>query len=197
MRIVEESATRLVLKDRTAWITAVCFLAAVIITWQAVQHREPIIVAAILVAFGVAFLHMTDVVFDKTRRVANLRRLDVIRLTRSSFAFDDIVDVTVQMDPQPDNLNSISCRLAFRTRDATSPLTASYAPDLDPYNAMRDAILGALGRVPDTTVKADPVRELAEAGGIIDAVALLRQRENLDLATARERVAQLQREFGS
>jgi hypothetical protein len=46
-------------------------------------------------------------------------------------------------------------------------------------------------------VAADPLRELVKAGRIIAAVSLLRERENLNLVTARERVAQLQKEFGS
>jgi hypothetical protein len=153
MRIVEDSVARLTLKDRTLWITAVCFLVAGIMIWQAVlQERHVNLYAspAFLVVFGLAFLHMTDVVLDKTRRVATLRRLTVIKLTRASLGFEDIVDVAVQMEPLPDS-NSISCRLAFLTRDATIPLSASYQPDPQRYNAMRAAILRALGRVPDAT----------------------------------------------
>ena len=191
---------RLTLRDRTLWIAAVCFVPAVIMTCLAVLHHEGVrfyITPLIMMAFGLAFLHTTDVVFDKTRRVASLRRLTVIKLTRLSIAFEDVVDVAVQMDPQPDNWNSISCRLAFLTRDATIPMTASYAPNLERYNAMRASILRTLGRAPDTIVPADPLRELVKAGRIIDAVSLLRERENLNLVTARERVAQLQKEFGS
>ncbi len=37
---------------------------------------------------------------------------------------------------------------------------------------------------------------MVKAGRIIDAVSLLRERENLSLVTARERVLQLQKKFG-
>jgi hypothetical protein len=194
MRIVENSVSRLALKDRTLWIAAVCFLAAGFMISQAVAHHQPInfyFALFVVATFGLAFLQMTDVVFDKTHRVATLRKFTVIRLKRTTFHFDDIVDVTVQIAPQPGDADSITCRLAFRTQDAVIPMTAGYEPGLERHNAMRDVILRALDRVPET---ADPVRQLAKAGRIIDAVVLLRQRENLDLATARERVARLQKE---
>ena len=57
--------------------------------------------------------------------------------------------------------------------------------------------VNSVGPAPDTIVAADPLRELVKAGRIIDAVSLLRERENLNLVTARERVVQLQKEFGS
>ncbi len=199
MRIVEDSVSRLALKDRTLWIATVCFIAAGIVGAQALAHHQRItfyFLPLVASAFGLAFLQMTDVVFDKARRVVAVRKLTVVRVTRAKLRFEDIVDVTVQISPQVGNWDSIHCRLAFRTQDAVIPMTASYEPDLERHNAMRDAILCALGRAPETTVGPDPVRELAKAGRIIDAVVLLRQRENLDLATARERIAQLQRESG-
>src|ERR1700736_4669366 len=162
MRIVENSVSRLALKDRTLWITAVCFIAAGIVGSQALAHHERItfyVLPLVASAFGLAFLQMTDVVFDKARRVVALRRLTVVRVTRAKLRFEDIVDVTVQISPQAGNWDSIHCRLAFRTQDAVIPMTASYEPDLERHNAMRDAILCALGRAPETTVGPDPVRE--------------------------------------
>jgi hypothetical protein len=143
MRIVEDSVSRLVLRDRTLWITVMCFLAPGLMIIQSVTRPPPVnFYTALLVAgiFGLAFLQMTDVVFDKARRVATLRKLTVIRLTRATLQFADTVDVTVQIAPQPDGV-SITCRLAFQTRDDV--MTASYEPNLERHNAMRDAILRA------------------------------------------------------
>jgi hypothetical protein len=130
MRIVENSVSRLALKDRTLWIAAVCILAAGFMISQAVAHHQPInfyFALFVVATFGLAFLQMTDVVFDKTHRVATLRKLTVIRLKRTTIHFADILDVTVQIAPQPSDADSIMCRLAFRTQDAVIPMTAGHA----------------------------------------------------------------------
>jgi hypothetical protein len=152
---------------------------------------EQLIPAALIVVFGLAFLRATDVTFDKVGRICAIRRFDVLRVKRTQIAFADIVDVRVEIEPMPDNPASISCRLSLVTASAVIPLTASYEPDQDRYSAMRDAVLEVVFKDRQKPAALDPVRMLVKEGRIIDAVAILRMRDGLDLTTASARVDEL------
>jgi hypothetical protein len=70
MRISENTPSHLKLRDRTLWISAVCFAAAAILLLRFAFDRdqsEQLIPAGLSLMFGLAFLHATDVTFDKTR----------------------------------------------------------------------------------------------------------------------------------
>ena len=115
----------------------------------------------------------------------------MLRLTRTHLSFDDIVDIKVDIEPLQGESQVTACRLSLVTASAVLPLTASYEPSLERYNAMRDRILDVLfadGRRPPA---ADPVEALAREGRTIDAVAVLRKRERLTLTAARARVAEI------
>jgi hypothetical protein len=73
------------------------------------------------------------------------------------------------------------------------PLSDIYQPDIKRYNEIRNTILEALGKQEALASQPDPVQSLIQQGGIIDAVALLRQRENLDLEAARKRVDEIRK----
>jgi hypothetical protein len=192
MRITENTPSRLKLRDRTLWISAVCFGAAVVLVARAAfdgDQIEELIPAALSVFFGLAFLRATDVTFDKSERICAIRRFDVLRVTRMRLAFADITDVRVEIGPFPED--SLSCRLSLVTASAVVPLTAGYEPDQDRYNAMRDAVLDAVFADGQKPAAPDPVHTPVKEGRIIDAVAVLRIRDGLDLTTASARVDEL------
>ena len=194
MRISENAPSRLRLRDRTLWISLVCFAGAAAIIARVAVDRDPfeqLIPAALVVMFGLAFLRATDVTFDKVEGICAIRRFDVLRVKRTQIAFADIVDVRVEIEPMPDNPASISCRLSLVTASAVIPLTASYEPDRDRYNAMRDAVLEVVFKDRQKPTAHDPVRMLVKEGRMIDAVAILRMRDGLDLTTASARVNEL------
>lgn len=196
MRIPENTPSRLRLRDRTLWISLVCFAGAAAIVVRVAVDRDPseqLIPAALIVVFGLAFLRATDVTFDKVGRICAIRRFDVLRVKRTQIAFADIVDVRVEIEPMPDNPASISCRLSLVTASAVIPLTASYEPDQDRYNAMRDAVLEVVFKDRRKPAARDPVRMLVKEGRMIDAVAILRIRDGLDLTTASARVDELRK----
>jgi hypothetical protein len=165
--------------------------------YQALVHNVRInfLAPLFLGLFGLVFLEMSDVVFDKATRVATLRTLTVIKLTRTRFRFEEITDVVVQIAPMIGASTSTQCRLAIVAGLTTLPMTSSYEPSLARYEAMRTSILRALGRTGEP-VKIDPVRDLVQQGRLVDAVAMLRKLEDLDLVTARDRIAQMQKEQG-
>lgn len=189
MRIVENSSSRLVLKDQTYWITIVCFAAALFGAGYFALHRDDLrelIPAVLFAAFGLAFLHSTDVVFDKIDRRCLVRRRDVTRLTRTELLFHDISDIKVDVSALGSK-GDVSCRLALQTASGAMPLTASFEPGLQRFTAMRDVIVGvvfASGRQPPPS---DPARDLARAGRLVESVAVLRQRDGLNLTDAMDR----------
>jgi hypothetical protein len=196
MRISENTPSHLRLRDRTLWISVVCFAAAVILFARAAFDQEPLeqlVPAALSVVFGLAFLRATDVTFDKVARVCAVRRLDVLRIKRMRLAFADITDVRVEVGPSPGDSSDISCRLSLVTASAVVPLTVSYEPDQARHDAMRDAVLEVVFENGKRPAAVDPVRMLVKQGRIIDAVAMLRIRDGLDLTTASARVKELRK----
>src|SRR5262249_30105649 len=168
----------------------VCFGAAVILAAGAALHPDRpgfLVSTGLLIIFALAFLRATDVTFDKAMRVCDIRRLDVMRLKRVRLSFDDILDARVEF-ASVDDATTLSCRLSLVTTSGKVPLSTAYEPDEACYDAMRDAVLDTILAGRPRPPAADPVRMLVEEGRIIDAVALLRQREKVNLATALTRV---------
>jgi hypothetical protein len=195
MRITESTPSHLRLRDRTLWISGVCFAAAVVLAARAALDRDQLgelIPAALSAMFGLAFLRATNVTFDKVvERICAIYRFDVLRVRRTRLAFADIVDARVEIGPSPGDSPVISCRLSLVTGSAVVPLTAGYEPDQHRYNAMRAAVLEAVFGDGPKPSALDPVRMLVKERRIIDAVSMLQMRDGLDLTTASARVDEL------
>jgi len=195
MQIIKTAAaSQLVLRDRTLWISGVCFAAALFLGYRVLVQHDPAalaISAAFLVAFGLAFFGATDVVFDKAAQVCRVRRIGPLGVVRAAYRFADIRDVRVEIEPSLGRSATTMCRLALVTADGTTPLTRSYEPSLPRYNAMRDAVVLTLASGLPLSAEVDPVQALVNEGRTIDAIALLRRQEKLGLTEAYERVARL------
>jgi hypothetical protein len=201
MRIVKTSTpSQLVLRDRTLWISGVCFAGALVLGYRVLALHDPAgiaISALLLLGFGLVFFGATDVVFDRTAQVCRLRRISALGVVRASYRFPEIADVKVEIEPSLGHSATTMCRLALVTAAGTTPLTRSYEPSLSRYNAMRDAIVLALAADLPLSAEIDPVRDLVKQGRRIDAIALLRRRDKLGLTEAHERVARLEREVAA
>ena len=196
MRIAENTPSRLVLRDRTLWISTLLLgVAAVLLVHYAKAHDQTLISALVWVAFALPFLRSTDVIFDKSEGICTLRRLDMLRLTSTRLEFRDLKDIRVETCPM-DDTQSVSCRLSLVTASATLPLTASYEPSLERYNQMRETIVDAVFPASRRPVAVDPIQDLVRQGRTIDAVALLRKREGVDLTAAMARVAEMKKTIG-
>jgi hypothetical protein len=196
MRITENTSSHLRLRDRTLWISLVCFAAAVLLgVYAACDQGQfgPFIPAALFLMFGLAFLRATDVTFDKVERTCIISRFDVLRVMRMRLAFEEIVDARVEIEPMPDDPRVLSCRLSLVTASTTVPLTVSYQPDEARYGAMREAVLETVFGDGKRPAAVDPIHMLLNEGRIIDAVAMLRRREGLDLTTASARINELRK----
>jgi hypothetical protein len=193
MRITENTSARLTLRDRTLWISVVCFSAAGFEVASFAAHGgllSELVTATVAVAFGLAFLRATDVTFDKARRTCAVRRFDIIRAMRQQLAFHDIKDIRIDVCPGTDS-DGISCRLSLVTASDVVPLTAGYEPELSRHNAMRDTLLEVLFGDGPRPAPVDPVLDLVEQGNIIDAIEVLRRRDGLSLTAARTRIDEI------
>src|SRR5438309_11277816 len=127
MRIVEDNAERLVLRDRTYWTSLACWAAAAPIAIFALTHHEPKAwgSAARSLMFGVAFFRNSMVVFDRRRRACTVKRQDLWRIKRTAISFDDIGDVLIEtmIDDDP---ATVACRLSLATREGHVLLSSSY-----------------------------------------------------------------------
>ena len=196
MRITENTPTHLRFRDRTLWISVICFAAAGVLGVYAAcdpGQFELFIPATLFLMFGLAFLRATDVTFDKVARTCVISRLDVLRVMRVRLAFEEIVDVKVEIAPLEGDSTVPSCRLSLVTASALVPLTMSYSPDERRHDVMRETVLETVFGDGKRPAALDPIRMLVKDGRIIDAVAMLRRRDGLDLTTASARIDELRR----
>jgi hypothetical protein len=195
MRIVEDSPQRLVLRDQSIWITAICVVASAFLLYELYINQEIGTQAAIVLffaLFGFAFLRISNIEFDKVSQVCILNKFSVFKGIRLTIRFADITDIKIDIEPLTDSQRE-NCRLSLATASGMIPLSDIYQPDIKRYNEIRNTILEALGKQEALASQPDPVQSLIQQGGIIDAVALLRQRENLDLEAARKRVDEIRK----
>ncbi len=199
MRIAENSPARLVLRDRTWWISVICLAAGAVLVANVLirgEGEEQYFGAALFALFalcGVAFLRATEVVLDRGARSCVIRRLDIWRWQETRLNFGQITNVRVETGPGQRATSPETCRLSLLTPGGPVPLTAAYEPGLERYGAMREAIMDMVFKTSPRPAEPDPVAALVAEGRIIDAVVLLRKREKLDLTTARTRVAEIQK----
>ena len=194
MRIVENDQGRLVLRDRTYWITYACCGASLFDVFFALKLGDPraLMPAALFGLFGLAFLRSSDVIFDRGTRVCTIRRRDLWRVKHQEIPFGDISGVDIDTRNIDTNYSVISCRMSLRTNTGALPLTASYEPSLDEYRAMRQSILATVCVERPHPSEYDEVRSLADVGRTVDAVSVLRSRDpSLSLGDAVARAKSL------
>ena len=135
------------LRDRTLWISVACFAAVLFMVYRVLVHHDSqnlYLSALFLAVFGFVFLGAADVVFDRKAETCALRLISSFRIIRARLRFRDILDVKVEIAPANGRSNTTMCRLTLVTASGPIPLTRSYEPSLERYNAMRDAVVLAL-----------------------------------------------------
>lgn len=190
MRIAEDSPQRLVLRDRTLWIGVLLVFAAAFLVYMSLRQAHPAgmwVGAGLFVLFGLAFFSASDVVFDRSTGEVTLTRLVLWRRSQRVLRFSEIKGVEIQESPGE---RVPTCRLALVTAERSFPLTTVYDRGRKDYEAMRAAVLRAMGHAGESAP--DPLESLVRQGRIVEAVELLRRRESLDLVTARERVREME-----
>lgn len=102
-----------------------------------------------------------------------------------SIPFADISAVVVQVDANREE-RRLTYRLVLMTRAGALPLSSVRTADRDACDHLADRIREALGR--PRTASNDAATGMAEAGYVVDAIALLRRKRGLGLVEARDRV---------
>jgi hypothetical protein len=197
MRIARNSTDTLLLKEETVWISVVCGIAAGFIFFQGATHRAwaEFVAGLLFAAFGLVFLRTTRVRLDRAAREVTIERMRIFQKSVRRLAFGDIDDVVIETSAMSDSRTAV-CRLAFVTRAAIVPLTDVYSGTFRRYDAMRIAVLQTLNKpVPDPLQQS--LHHLLKSHRTLDAIVLLRTHERTDLATARERVARMERDLGA
>jgi hypothetical protein len=147
MRIVEQTADRLVLKEGTVVISALCAMGGLIPATVAAQTHQwrPLVATSVLVLFGLVFYRASRVVVDRSLRTVVIVERSAFRTRRASIAFDDIVDVTMD-EMQLQLANAPSTRLVLVTKTDRVPLASVYSVSQRFHALVRRAILEMLGR---------------------------------------------------
>jgi len=190
VRIIENSPSQLRLRDRTWWISVVCFAAAVFVGVGAAVKHGPAATfwsVPVMVIFGLVFLQATDVTFDAATETCRIRRLGGFRRSVKQVNFADIEDIRI--DSRVFNTDgAVMCRLSLVAGGNVTPLSAAYEQRPQRYEAMRSSLVQMVFAGRPQPPESDPVRDLIAAGRRMDAIGVLRRRENISLTEAVRRV---------
>ena len=208
MHIQRQTPMELVLQDGSRWLAFVFVPSAVLVASTSIEKHKPIglLVSAFFLLFAAAFFRHSTFTLDKMQRIARWRRFTVLKNESGSIPFDSIRDIV--LDTQAGNNNTATYRLSLVTADGPLPMANMFqGGSIDHYQDLRQQILEFLGIAsagsvvpsPEPGVLSDGIpsdiepslRSLLAQGRTIDAIALLRTRENIGLADAKSRIDSL------
>jgi hypothetical protein len=186
-----------VVVDSCFWLAAVCLIAAIFPIYAAIVSGKITTFAGAFfcLLFSVVWLRKSTFVFDATQRVVRWKRLRYFATSGGTISFNDIRDIVIETTQ---NRSGTLYRLAITTLSASVPLADAYSGGSDKYARLREEILGfvkpqaSMPGAGDAQDLKSSVRELLLQGRKIDAVALLRNAEDLDFTVATERVEEIE-----
>jgi hypothetical protein len=195
VRIARNSSDTLLLKEETVWISVVCAIAALFTFVQGAAHGAFLLflAGALFIVFGLVFLRTVRVELDKRQRTVTIERMKVFRRSTSRLRFEDIDDVVIETRAMSNGRTAV-WRLGFVTRSTTVPLTEVYSGRFRRHEGMRTAVLEALAK-PVTDAARQSLRYLIKSQRTLDAIVMVRALERIDLASARDRVARMEKEL--
>jgi hypothetical protein len=198
MRIASQTPTELVVKDSTLWMT-ILFAGIAIALALSVGVAQPVklLAPAVFLVFGTITARGTTFTFDAMQRTVTWTGFKPFKAESGTILFDEIEDVTVEASSM--GSDGITYRLALKTKQATVPMAYSYSNSRDGYAALREQLLTFIKpglqpppAAPSTEgIPADlevSLRSLLIQRRKIDAIALLRTREQISLTEAKKRV---------
>jgi hypothetical protein len=116
--------------------------------------------------FGVSALFFrrdSRIELDKFARRCRIQRLDMLRRSDRTIAFDDIRDVGVEV-MRPDTSVQAHTRLSILTAADRFPLTAGYTADLSTHIAIREVMVDAIFSGTSRPPPLDPAQVLRDGG---------------------------------
>jgi hypothetical protein len=193
MRIAKESADELILTEQSTWLGVICGLAAALLFGVSLENRnwKGLLPAALFAFSAFMCLRTSRVRFDKASRTAVLDQFRAFKRSRTSLPFDAVHNVVIDIDGSE---HQPPCRLVLQTPDGPQPLTSAYSSTYAAHTVLRLAVLKILERSP-TDALTQSLRYLVGVHRTIDAIALLRSQEKMDLTSARDRIVAMEKEL--
>jgi len=204
MRIYEDADFRLVVTDSSIGLSVVLFAGGGLLLVVALFGPDAhapfglIVAACFLLVCAMLLQRTARFVFDRAQRTLTWQRRRILSRSSGQIRFDDIRGIVVETTGLAGEMAGGSYRLALTTASGPIPFSDAYQPDLARYESMRDriaAFVGSGNASSDRTVSVEnDLRELVRQRRILDAVVLLRARENVDLTAARRRIAEIEKQ---
>jgi len=206
MHIQRQTSMELVLQDGSMWMAFLFVPAGIAIAVSSIEKHKPfeLLVTALFLLLAAAFTRHTTFTLDGMQRVARWRRRTFLKVETGSIPFDTIKDIVIDAQTGGRN-NTMSYRLSINTASGSVPMANIFQGGaLEHYQKLRQQVLefvglaapaadandlvssGSTGAIPADLESS--LRTLISKGRIIDAVSLLRMRQNLSLVEAKTRV---------
>lgn len=206
MRMYEDAEFRLVVTDSSLGLAAVLFAAGAVLLGVALLGADARARSGLSVSGGflllcaVLLLRTTRFVFDRAQRMLTWQRRRILSRASGQISFDDIRAVVVEATGLA-GTGGVTYRLALTAASGAIPFSDAYGPSLARYESIRDRIVAFLGMGQAPSGQAasaeDDLRALVRQRRIVDAVALIRARENVGLMEARRRTAEIEKQMAA
>jgi hypothetical protein len=202
MKIFRQTPQELITIDSTVWISMVCALASLPLFYVSVALGKSgsLLGACLFVLFAVIGFRKMTFVFDAMQRMVRWNGRKLLKIESGTIPFDEITDIGTETSSGGEN-GEVTYRLTILTPQGSVPMAYSYGGNSLRYESLRKTILAfvkpgqhnaaALEAAPfagNATDDESSIRSLLKQGRKIDAVTLVRTRENLGLTQAVQRV---------
>ncbi|HVU45596.1 MAG TPA: hypothetical protein VHD85_05705 [Terracidiphilus sp.] len=203
MKIVRRTESELVAADSGLFLCGLFMSVAVPLLYLGAlpgRHKMLFGAAFMLLCSGIC-LRKTTFIFDRVRGIAFWRRRRMFKVDSGEIPFSDISDIG--FDTMQDQRGVTTYRLMVITAMSRVPMADMYGGGRKYYESVRDSIVEFLAGS-GTPVHASPgggwddeasLRAMILEGRKLDAIALLRAKENLDLLHAKERIEEIDRQM--
>jgi hypothetical protein len=203
MRITSQTPQELIVQDGSVWVSYICAASALVIIFFSIAENKinGLLTASFFLLCAIIADRRTTFTFDAMQRVVRWRGKKFLKVESGMIPFDDITDIGTEASDS----DGVTCyRLTILTRDGVFPMAYAYTGRADAYAALRKQILdfirpGSYTSSPppgilSSGIPADlepSIRSLLAQGRKIDAVALLRSTQRIDLTDAMSRIEAL------
>ncbi len=202
MKILRQTPLELVTVESTLWISLICGLASLTLLYTSITtgNPKPLIVAGFFGLFALPWLRKMTFVFDAMQRMVRWNGRKPFKVESGTSPFDEITDVGIETITGGES-GGVTYRLTILTPQGAVPMAYSYEGYSPRCESLRKTILAFIK--PDQHNAADleaapsagnavddesSIRSLLKQGRKIDAIILVRTRENLGLTQAVQRV---------
>ncbi len=199
MRIVRQTDQELVVRDSMIWLSVFFTLISSPMLYAAIVHGTKGIQypAGVFLLIALFCLRKTTFVFDARQRIVRWQGLRILKVYSGSMPFSEITGIGTETIPGQRGQSQY--RLTLITPHGSTPLSDGYGGGGRWLEKIRETIVAFLkldgATVADHSDFDASIRSLLKQGRKIDAITLVREKENLSLALALQRVEEIERQI--